>query len=311
MKAAEFNKQLRVRRAEAEQELPALTSAYEKILLRIDKSSLTQFRKQLTASPWQPPPEGNLLDEAAITAAAVPLVSRIHRRVVLKTAGPTLARLGIAWDVVNPFASALLEGAGQRTGTAVAEAVRPLLQETIMAGYQDGLSVKDTATALEEKLDKMRPVSAAMLARTDLNALANGSSVMAAQLVGVPYKLWVTASDEKVRETHRAANGQTVPVDQLFQVGGEQAMYPADPSLSDEEACNCRCTVVYSDGIPSLTAAATPDLSPLLAQTAEALAEANATMVRMEEALRAPRTREVTVTRNEFGEIDRMTIRET
>jgi hypothetical protein len=87
-----------------------------------------------------------------------------------------------------------------------------------------------------------------MLARTDLNSLSNGGSVMAAQMVGAGFKQWLTAGDDRVRETHAEADGQIVPIDQEFDVGGEALDYPGDPSGSDEEVCNCRCTVIYVDG---------------------------------------------------------------
>ncbi len=88
-----------------------------------------------------------------------------------------------------------------------------------------------------------------MLARTDLNSLANGGSVMAAQMVGVGFKTWLTAEDDRVREEHVEADGQTVPIDQPFDVGGEALDYPGDPAGSDAMVCNCRCTVIYSDSL--------------------------------------------------------------
>jgi hypothetical protein len=128
-----------------------------------------------------------------------------------------------------------------------------------------------------------------MLARTDLNGLANGASVMAASLVGVTYKQWLTAEDDKVRETHAEADGQTVPVDQPFDVGGEQLDYPGDPAGSDDEVCNCRCTVIYTDEapIPAETASATPS-SDEFARFESALAELNGKPQRIELAVGAP-----------------------
>jgi hypothetical protein len=45
----------------------------------------------------------------------------------------------------------------------------------------------------------------------------------------------------KPRLTHELANGQTQKVDEPFRVGGEELMYPRDPSGSAENTINCHC----------------------------------------------------------------------
>jgi hypothetical protein len=47
-------------------------------------------------------------------------------------------------------------------------------------------------------------------------------------------KAWITMSDNKVRQSHRNANGQTVPDSQPFSVGESLLMYADDPSLGAE-----------------------------------------------------------------------------
>jgi len=57
-------------------------------------------------------------------------------------------------------------------------------------------------------------------------------------------KEWLTAEDDRVRESHAEANGQVVGVDEPFIVGGEELMYPGDPAGSPENVCNCRCVSI-------------------------------------------------------------------
>ena len=54
---------------------------------------------------------------------------------------------------------------------------------------------------------------------------------------------WVSMRDERVRINHRHADGQTVPVNEPFIVGGYKMMFPLDDSLGApiEEIINCRC----------------------------------------------------------------------
>jgi len=132
--------------------------------------------------------------------------------------------------------------------------------ERLVAGVQDaaanvmldslheGWSIPQTAKALTEKIDGIAPWQATMLARTDLIALANGASQQRAVVVNSPelqFKTWLATPDERTRMDHRHAHGQTVPISQPFTVGGEQLLYPGDPSASDGNVINCRCTLIY------------------------------------------------------------------
>lgn len=54
-------------------------------------------------------------------------------------------------------------------------------------------------------------------------------------------KKWQAILDSRTRDTHVAADGQTVGVNAKFTVGGYLAEYPRDPSLPIDETANCRC----------------------------------------------------------------------
>ncbi|MBO6271860.1 hypothetical protein J6O48_03665 [bacterium] len=57
---------------------------------------------------------------------------------------------------------------------------------------------------------------------------------------------WLSQEDERVRPSHAAADGQTVPIDQPFIVGGYQLLFPGDDSLGADikETILCRCVEV-------------------------------------------------------------------
>lgn len=65
-------------------------------------------------------------------------------------------------------------------------------------------------------------------------------------------KVWVTAEDDRVRETHRKAGEDyapggaigPIPVDEKFIVGGEEINFPADPDGDPHEVINCRCVSI-------------------------------------------------------------------
>lgn len=61
---------------------------------------------------------------------------------------------------------------------------------------------------------------------------------------GYTRRRWVTMHDDKVRETHRHAEGQTVGIDEPFVVGGAVLRYPGDRQGPAAEVINCRCVQV-------------------------------------------------------------------
>jgi hypothetical protein len=69
---------------------------------------------------------------------------------------------------------------------------------------------------------------------------------------GVEYKTWLTSHGPTVRPTHEEAEEKygdsPIPVEEPFEVGGEQLMFPGDPSGSAEEVINCQCVQLASQG---------------------------------------------------------------
>jgi hypothetical protein len=60
-------------------------------------------------------------------------------------------------------------------------------------------------------------------------------------------KEWLTVGDEKVRVSHKQANGQKVKIDRPYIVNDQQLMYPGDNSrgATVENTINCRCSAFY------------------------------------------------------------------
>jgi hypothetical protein len=59
--------------------------------------------------------------------------------------------------------------------------------------------------------------------------------------IGATGKVWITANDEAVRETHRECQNQgEVGIDEYFDANSMQG-----PGLGDDpaEICNCRCSL--------------------------------------------------------------------
>ena len=54
---------------------------------------------------------------------------------------------------------------------------------------------------------------------------------------------WESMRDERVRNSHIKADGQTVPINEPFIVGGYKMMFPLDDSMGApiSEIIGCRC----------------------------------------------------------------------
>lgn len=94
------------------------------------------------------------------------------------------------------------------------------------------------------------------LVRSAYNTASNHANLQAIEAAGFEHKRWLTSRDSRVRHPtgsspydHRAAEGQTVPIDQPFLVSGEELMFPGDASrgASIGNIIQCRCTCIGSD----------------------------------------------------------------
>ena len=81
--------------------------------------------------------------------------------------------------------------------------------------------------------------------RTEINAMCNLAVFLALADSGEKEKKWRSHHDELTRYTHAAADGQTVPINEPFIVGGYRLMFPGDTSLGapPQEIVNCRCVM--------------------------------------------------------------------
>ena len=98
---------------------------------------------------------------------------------------------------------------------------------------------------IKEWLDRNR---ANLIALNEANWVCNNEEFYEAKRQGKTKKTWHTALDEKVRLTHIAMEGVTIPIEEPFHVGAYLMMMPLDESLGAgaEEIINCRCSVSYS-----------------------------------------------------------------
>jgi len=121
------------------------------------------------------------------------------------------------------------------------------LQEIISQGLEEGLPIEEIAAGIGEYYKGIEDWRSLLIARTETHNAANLGTNSFAEEAGMETHTWMAAMDELTREWHAEANGQTVPINEPFEVAGEQLMFPGDDSLgaTGMNLCNCRCVETY------------------------------------------------------------------
>ena len=87
---------------------------------------------------------------------------------------------------------------------------------------------------------------ALLIGQNESNTTFNHIDYTEAKESGKRYKVWYAELDDKTREDHIEVDGTRIPIDEMFDVGGEQLRYPHDFMFgSAKNLVNCRCTCRY------------------------------------------------------------------
>lgn len=130
--------------------------------------------------------------------------------------------------------------------TSISNTVRQQIINQITAGQEAGDGIEVIARDLSKRVPEISRFRSRVIARTEIHNASNYGIDEAAKATGLQLrKEWVASSDARTRSDHRAADGQTVDMDQPFIIGGERLMYPGDRSGSAEQTINCRCAVAH------------------------------------------------------------------
>jgi phage portal protein BeeE len=162
-------------------------------------------------------------------------------------------KVTIEFNVNDP---AVLKWMGKRmrnfskevTGTSFDE-----IEAILRSGFTEGQPVATIAQTLADKFESWDQYRAPLIARTETIAAMNQAdleSVSQLQLEDQLDKHWLTAGDEKVRDTHQKAGKEYgedgIAIDEDFKVGQDLMQAPGDGRLA-EENINCRCTLYYTE----------------------------------------------------------------
>lgn len=91
------------------------------------------------------------------------------------------------------------------------------------------------------------PDRASFMAENESNTTRSYQCNEDALAAGKTLKQWITMRDKNVRETHKAVDGEKMPIWEPFSVGDSLLLYPRDSSFgaSSSEIVGCRCSIKY------------------------------------------------------------------
>lgn len=123
--------------------------------------------------------------------------------------------------------------------------VRQIISK-VSEGIVQGRPYREIARDVTERVD-ISSREAIVIARTEggrVYSRASLDSMMVAESAGVIIaKKWVSTLDERTRPTHQQADGQEVPIDGEFEVGGVKMIAPRLSGVASE-VIQCRCNFV-------------------------------------------------------------------
>jgi HK97 family phage portal protein len=154
-----------------------------------------------------------------------------------------LMNIDVRFDIDNPRAVKFLESKLIKV-TRINDVTRDALRESLMEGLSNGESI-------DQLSDRVRDVynfttsRARTIARTEISQAVNAGRFEVLQVEATERHDWLSARDERVRDSHAAEDGSEVVVGEPFPETG--LMYPGDGDGPPEEIINCRCITLPAD----------------------------------------------------------------
>ena len=232
--------------------------------IRLERKYYRLFKRALLQQV-QPALEmlGTGAGEASASAITTDPIRRVYmqlfKEVVSKNAARQYKEIQSQYKATNDYweltATDFLQRYGTMkivsiTGTTRDYYLQLVRQITIQANSL-GLGMFDTAKWIQKEVGKTWAdqtfYRAERIARTETGAAANYGTYAGATATGRKdlRKVWKTNMDGRERESHAAANGQQVGIDENFTVGNSSLKYPNDYSGAAADIINCRCVANY------------------------------------------------------------------
>lgn len=143
------------------------------------------------------------------------------------------------FDMLNPLVAGHLENFSSTRISGINDTTMEKVRGELTEGVRAGEGIDDLAKRIEGVMSEASSSRAEMIARTEVVRSSNFGSYASFKLSGVVSgKQWIATADDRVRESHAEADGQTVGVGESFTIGGHDTLYPGNTGVGEEDI-NC------------------------------------------------------------------------
>lgn len=118
-----------------------------------------------------------------------------------------------------------------------------ILRKVWRESYYSGAVGQDLKDVFNARFISIKGAESVRIARTEVHSMHSLGRYNTFNYFDVPAHKWVTMGDNRVRNTHRAVNGETVKLGERFSNG---LRFPGDRTGSIKEWINCRCGSIPS-----------------------------------------------------------------
>ena len=130
-----------------------------------------------------------------------------------------------------------------------ARSVHEDIKTTLQEGLNKGETAKELADRVRAAFNGIEKDRAESIALTEVGAAYGLSRHESLNAFGIEKREWLSAQDDRVRDTHRQIDGSTAAMDEPFNVplkdgGSEPMMHPGDSAGSAENVIRCRCVEI-------------------------------------------------------------------
>lgn len=174
---------------------------------------------------------------ADVIAHYLPLAGAIGGDRALKELG-----FSIAFHLKNPAVIKALEKRGVKITGKITKTTLNNFRSTFYKAYmEEGMSPYELKKRIKGMFAETYKNRAMFIARTETGIAQMTVQHETYKRNGVKLKRWLAIIDDRTRESHVMANGQTVNMNEPFDVGGVDMMHPLDGNAPAAEVIQCRC----------------------------------------------------------------------
>jgi uncharacterized protein with gpF-like domain len=190
---------------------------------------------------------------SVVTTALIPRLNVLYLTGSISAFTTASGRVDIPESEVAGWARVVNEQAVAYAATAtnrlagVGDTVYDLIRRRTARAIERGATNEQLKREIE-RIGRFSEFRADTVARTEVGmayGAGDNNGMVALGEFGPAEKEWLGTFDGRSRPWHAEASGQRRPMNQPFDVGGEQMMYAKQSGASARNVVNCRCTTLY------------------------------------------------------------------